>query len=231
MRPTKPARLCRAPGRIQESGENCVKTVLCFGDSNTYGYVPGSGGERYGADVRWPRRLGALLGEAYEVVEEGLNGRTTAFDDRIEPYRCGLDAILPCIMSHAPVHLLIVMLGTNDTKDRYHVRAEEIGYGLEELVMKVAGYHQFRAQKPKMLLVAPVPLGDMSEGIEFSEASRQKSLRLSAVYAGVAQQFGCAFLDAGAVVPQLGCDNTHFTPEGHRLLAQALAPEVRRLLE
>jgi len=208
-----------------------MKTVLCFGDSNTYGYIPGSAGERYGADVRWPKRLGALLGEGYEVVEEGLNGRTTAFGDNIEPFRCGLDHILPCLMSHAPVDVLILMLGVNDTKDRFHVRAEEIGYGLEELIMKVLGHCRFQSWTPEILVVAPVPLGDMSRGIEFSEHSRQKSLRLPAIFAETARNFGCAFFDAGSVIRELGCDHIHFTPEDHRLLAESLAPVVEKLAD
>ena len=206
-----------------------MKTVLCFGDSNTYGYIPGSQGERYSAEIRWPKQLGALLGKEYEVVEEGLNGRTTAFGDNIEPYRCGLDHILPCLLSHAPVDLLIIMLGVNDTKDRYHVRAEEIGYGLEELIMKVAGYYHFQAQTPEILVVAPVPLGDMDQGIEFSERSRRESQLLPGIFEETAQRFGCAFFDAGSVIRELGCDNIHFTPEDHRLLARALEPLVRKL--
>lgn len=207
-----------------------MKTVLCYGDSNTYGYIPGTHGERYSAQIRWPRQLGALLGEDYEVVEEGLSGRTTAFSDNIEPYRCGLDYILPCLISHEPVDLLIIMLGGNDTKDRFHVSAEEIGYGLEELIMKVAGYYHFREQTPKILVVAPVPLGSAGDGIEFSELSRQKSLRLPAIFEETAQRFGCAFFDAGSVIHELGCDDIHFTPEGHRQLAQTLAPVVENLL-
>lgn len=191
---------------------------------------PGRPGERYDSKTRWPKRLGALLGEEYEVVEEGLNGRTTAFGDNIEPYRCGLDHILPCLLSHAPVDLLIVMLGVNDTKDRYHVRAEEIGYGLEELIMKAAGYYHFQERTPKILVVAPVPLGDMGDGIEFSELSRQKSRLLPGIFADTAGRFGCAFFDAGSVIHELGCDNIHFTPEDHRLLAQALEPLVRELI-
>lgn len=208
-----------------------MKTVLCFGDSNTYGYIPGSDGERYDAQTRWPKRLAALLGEEYEVVEEGLNGRTTAFGDNIEPYRCGLDHIVPCLLSHAPVDLLILMLGVNDTKDRFHVKAEEIGYGLEELIMKVGGYYHFHEQVPKILVVAPVPLGDMSQGIEFSEYSRQKSLLLPGIFEETARRFSCAFFDAGSVIHQLGCDNIHFTPEDHRLLAQALEPLVKELTD
>lgn len=78
-----------------------MKTVLCFGDSNTYGYIPGSPGERYDSKTRWPKRLGALLGEGYEVVVEGLNGRTTAFGDNIhftpEDHRLLAQALEPLV--------------------------------------------------------------------------------------------------------------------------------------
>lgn len=209
---------------------SAVRTILCFGDSNTYGYIPGSGG-RYEAGQRWPRRLEMLLGEGHEVLEEGLNGRTIAFTDNIEPYRCGSDHILPCILSHAPVDLLIVMLGTNDTKDRYHVKAEEIGYGLEELILKVLSCRQLQDRPPQILILSPVPLGSMDGCIEFSEASRQKSLRLPAVYAQTAKDLGCHFFEAGSVVPQPGCDNIHLAPEAHDALARALAPLVRQILD
>ena len=93
-----------------------MKTILCFGDSNTFGSVPGTGG-RYGRQVRWPCRMERLLGEGYEVVAEGLPGRTTVFTDYIEPYRAGIEQIVPAVQSHAP-DALVIMLGTNDTKAR-----------------------------------------------------------------------------------------------------------------
>ena len=94
-----------------------MKEILCFGDSNTHGYMPGIG-TRYPADIRWSGRLGTLLGDGYHVVEEGMDGRTTAFEDEIQPYRSALGYIDPCLKSHAPLDLVIIMLGTNDTKTR-----------------------------------------------------------------------------------------------------------------
>ena len=113
-----------------------MKEILCFGDSNTHGYMPGVG-TRYPLDVRWSGRLAGLLGEGYHVVEEGLDGRTTAFEDELQPWRSGLGYIGGCVKSHAPLDLIIIMLGTNDAKTRYGVSAEEIGFGLRELIAKI----------------------------------------------------------------------------------------------
>lgn len=206
-----------------------MKTILCFGDSNTYGYIPGSG-ERYPRDVRWPGRLQKLLGEGYYVVEEGLNGRTTAFGDDIEPYRKGLDYILPCVMSHSPVDLIIIMLGTNDIKERYHVCAEEIGYGMEEVVMKITGYFQFREQKPQIMIVAPVPIGN-TDSAEFTAQSIEKSRRLAPIYQELAERFGCHFLNAADYVKGLGCDKIHYDPQHHAALCEGIWNRVKEILK
>ena len=99
------------------------KRILCIGDSNTWGYIPGSG-ERYEKNVRWTGKLAQMLGENYEVIEEGMNGRTTAFTDKIEPGTAALDYLYPCLISQFPLDYIIVMLGTNDTKTRYGVNTD-----------------------------------------------------------------------------------------------------------
>ena len=111
------------------------------------------------------------------------------------------------------------------------MKAEEIGYGLEELILKVLSCRQLQDRPPQILILSPVPLGSMDGCIEFSEASRQKSLRLPAVYAQTAKDLGCHFFEAGSVVFQPGCDNIHLAPEAHDALARALAPLVRQILD
>ena len=91
-----------------------MKTLVCFGDSNTWGYVPGSDGERHPRDVRWPNQLQHLLGDEWEVIAEGLNGRTATVDRPDSEGRNGLPYLLPCLHSHAPVDLVVIYLGTND---------------------------------------------------------------------------------------------------------------------
>lgn len=205
-----------------------MKTILCFGDSNTYGYVPGTGA-RFERQIRWPNRLNSLLGRDYEVISEGMNGRTTAFSSGIELYCNGSDHIIPCLVSHEPLDLIIIMLGTNDTKSRYNIRAEEICMGMEMLLRKIVG-HYLLLEAPQILLVAPVPLGDVREAITFNESSREKSLLLARGYSELAKRYGCHFFDAGSVVHDLGCDGIHFTADAHRMLADSLFPVVKEIL-
>ena len=108
------------------------KRILCFGDSNTYGYIPQGG--RYDENTRWPMRLAQLLGPAYAVVEEGFNGRTLVFDDLVEGgYKSGYDYLPPCLMSHNPLEVVIIMLGINDTKRRFGLTPMTIGQGMMQL--------------------------------------------------------------------------------------------------
>ena len=108
------------------------RVVLCYGDSNTYGSVPG-GGDRFPRDVRWPGVLAARLGDGWHVVEEGLGGRTTVFDDPILPDRNGKTYLLPCLLSHQPIDLVVVFLGTNDLKARFSASPADIAGGVAVL--------------------------------------------------------------------------------------------------
>ena len=110
-----------------------MKTVLCYGDSNTYGYNPVNG-MRYGESIRWTCRLRDLLGDGYRVIEEGCNGRTTIYDDPVDGWKNGLDYLRPCLNSHKPVDIVILMLGSNDLKDTFHLTAREIADGAGVLV-------------------------------------------------------------------------------------------------
>ena len=134
--------------------------VICLGDSNTHGYCGAQEGEtlcggRFSEAERWPCLLQRALGEEYLVIEEGLCGRTTVFPDPLEP---GLDAISylrPCLLSHAPVSLLILMLGTNDTKERFGLSAEEIARGMERLARQAMSEDCWGPGGPDLLIVAP----------------------------------------------------------------------------
>ena len=110
-----------------------MTTILCYGDSNTYGYNPVNG-LRYPKDVRWTGVLQKLLGEQYAVIEEGCNGRTTVFEDIAEPWKAGLGYLKPCLNTHKPIDFVIMMLGSNDLKRMFHASAKEIADGAEQLV-------------------------------------------------------------------------------------------------
>ena len=143
-----------------------MTVVVAFGDSNTWGYEPGAG-VRLAPETRWTGVMQLELGPAWRVIEEGLNGRTTVFDDPIEPDRRGADYLPPCLRSHAPLDLLIIALGCNDLKQRFSASAGDIANGAERLIqMARAEPVGPRGAPPAILLVAPPPLGRLSEFAE-----------------------------------------------------------------
>ena len=209
-----------------------TRTIVCFGDSNTHGADPVDG-TRLPRDARWPGVMRAQLGDGYEVIEEALSGRTTVWDSPLAPGRNGRDYLLPCLWSHEPVDLVIIMLGTNDLKRVHGVTANEIASGAAVLVdlarQSLAGPGD---TPPAVMLVAPVPLNeptDRSEVWGFG-AAREESHRLADRFAVVAKDRGVPFFDAGSVAEVSPLDGVHLDAEAHRALGTALAPLVRETL-
>lgn len=205
--------------------------MLCFGDSNTRGYVAGSG-ERHGAGVRWPLRLEALLAPQVRVVEEGLNGRTTVFEEPARDGRSGA-AMLPLLLqSHAPLAAVIVMLGTNDMKHVHGANACEAARGTAVLLDIVAGSQAGEgAVAPSVLLVAPAPIGPLTGAVaEEYPGGESESRRLAPLLLDLARQRRTAFVDAGAHVQPSPIDGVHLDEHGHCRLAEVLAPPLAALL-
>jgi len=200
-----------------------VKNILCFGDSNTYGYKPDGTG-RYDFNVRYPGRLQLILGEAYHIVEEGCPGRTTVYEDPNNPYKRGLDYITPCLMSHRPLDYVIVMLGTNDCKSVFRVSAPEIAAGLSRIVEKI---RDIAGAETGVLLVSPVPLGsNMGKpgyDPEFDRESVSVSKALANAYAKLAEEADCCYLDASLIAAASPIDEEHLDETAHLNLASALA--------
>ena len=216
------------------------KHIVCLGDSNTHGYCAdpsdcSSGGIRYDESERWTRLLQQHLGEAYLVIEEGLSGRTTCFDDPIHEGLNALNYIYPCLKSHESVDLLIIMLGTNDCKDRFYASAACIALGMARLVKKAMATECWGSHGPNILVVAPPPIG---EGMLTSACAAtmgnlcpQKSRELAHYYKEQCELLGVHFFDAG----KAGCefnrvDYMHLTKKGHAALADALAKLVPGLV-
>ena len=216
------------------------KHVLCFGDSNTHGYCAdpadcADGGVRFAEEQRWTQLLQADLGQDYLVIEEGLSGRTTCFDDPIHEGLNGLDYIYPCLKSHEAIDLLIIMLGTNDTKDRFYASAACIGLGMARLVNKAKSTDCWGGKTPNILVIAPPPIGEgmltSSVAATMGQLCVEKSRQLADSYREQCELLNVSFLDAGAI----GCEfNTvdfmHLTSRGHRTLAEALTKLIPQLL-
>ncbi|GGL92541.1 SGNH/GDSL hydrolase family protein [Nakamurella endophytica] len=209
------------------------RTVLCFGDSLTWGWVPteqGAPSRRYGRGVRWTGVLADRLGPGYAVVEEGLNGRTTTADDPLDPRLNGSAHLPAALASHLPLDLVVLMLGTNDSKAYFHRTPFDIATGMAALVGQVVsaagGVTSYPA--PEVLVVAPPALSAMPDPWfqEVFRGGEEKTRQLAQVYRAMAEFAKVPFFDAGSVITTDGVDGVHFTEENNRVLGEALATVV-----
>ena len=191
--------------------------ILCFGDSNTYGYRPDGSG-RFDADTRWTGLLQKKLGTNDRIIEEGLCGRTTVFSDELREGRRGLDTIGILLESHAPVDLLILMLGTNDCKTRYNASAGTIAKGLEQVITKAqkSSSHPFRLFVISPILLAP-GVGDPGFDPEFNKGSELVSQNLATEYKKIAVRYHADFLDAASVANASETDRQHLDALGQSI--------------
>jgi lysophospholipase L1-like esterase len=212
-----------------------MKTILCYGDSNTWGFIPQTQG-RYDHKTRWPMVLSTILNAgsppgdpAWWVVEEGLNGRTTARDD-FEAERNGLKQIVPILTSHKPLDIVVIMLGTNDLKPRFASLPFDIAKGAR-LTAEAAKASQTGPDNssPKVLLVCPPPTVESGSFAHIFGDTVELSKKLPPFYRQMAQECGAAFLDAGKYIQTSPIDGVHLAAEDHRKLAEAVAEAVRTL--
>jgi lysophospholipase L1-like esterase len=205
--------------------------VLCYGDSNTWGTNPAIIG-RFSRDARWPGVLQKALGDNYHIIEEGLGGRTTVWDDPIEGYKNGKEYLIPCLATHAPLDLVIILLGTNDLKKRFSVSAQDIASGVGVLVDTITKSGSGKNLKaPKVLLLVPPPLGKLTELNEMFEGGPEKSRRFPEHFKNIAKIYGCELFDTSTVIKSSDIDGIHFEKESHKKLGQAVATIVKTILE
>jgi lysophospholipase L1-like esterase len=226
-----------------------MKSILCYGDSNTYGYIPASGG-RYDHKTRWPRVLEELLNRGtlnkgtelfnkgtedknYEIIEEGLCGRTSCRDDPFEAHLNGLTPLISIIRSHMPLDLVIIMLGTNDLKSRFHASAYDIAKGVQRLALDVLNSAAGPGGgAPAVLMLCPPPLCEcpaLADDPVFGE-SIAVSREMSRWFSTLAEECDALFLDAGQYIESSRLDGVHFEAAEHRRLALSLTDFVHSRL-
>ena len=203
---------------------------MCYGDSNTWGYDPATG-ERLGREERWPGVLARELGEGYAVIEEGLNGRTTVWDDPIDAYRNGREYLVPCLESHAPLDLVVIALGVNDLKARIGVSASDIADGAGALVETVGRSATGPdGGAPQVLLLAPPPVGELGDSAEMFEGAPEKSRGFSKHYARVADKYACGLLDLATIVAVSTVDGIHFEASEHEKIGREVGARAKEML-
>lgn len=209
------------------------RRIVCFGDSNTWGFNAKTS-ERFPEGVRWTSLLAELLDDEFHVIEEGLSGRTSVIDDPLFEGLNGYTYIHPCLMSHAPLEIVIIMLGTNDTKERFHLTSFNIAQGIARLSHKAqntpAGEN---GSFPKVLVIAPPPIGKQYIETEISKSmGRECDLKSEEMskYLIELLEHGIEFLDTKGLVEMNKIDFMHLDEEGHRLLAQLVFNKIKSIL-
>ncbi|MGF1694382.1 SGNH/GDSL hydrolase family protein [Vibrio lamellibrachiae] len=206
-----------------------MKTVLCFGDSNTWGYDPDQP-RRFSTDERWTMRLQTQISSNYRIIEEGQNSRTTVFEDPFEQGKRGLDYLHPCLESHHP-DLVIIVLGTNDLQTRFNATASDISKGAARLVQIAQQFqHAFMEKPPEVLLVSPPPVLEVGPFIDSFVGAEEKSRELAYFYELRAQELGCHFLNAADYIQTSKTEGVHWQREEHAKFADALADIIPTIL-
>ena len=204
-----------------------MKNILCFGDSNTWGYSP-QDGARYPPDIRWPGVLQKSLGASYRIIEEGLNGRTTFINEEGEgarPFRSGSDVLQIILESHRPLDFVIIMLGTNDLKVEFNLSVEDIGQGAKTLCEMVLNSEYLADNIPQILLVSPTYIGStiIPDQEEFFNKARGQSLQFAEYYEKAAAELGVHFLDAANIVNVSEVDGVHWDADQHVKFGECVA--------
>jgi lysophospholipase L1-like esterase len=214
-----------------------MKNILCFGDSNTWGFIPESITEshprRHPHDVRWTGVLARELGGGFRIIEEGQNGRTTVHDDPFALVR-NAKAVLPAILeSHKPLDLVVLMLGTNDLKNVFGVSPSEIAVGAKILAQAILTSDAGLAAKPpRLLLMCPPAIGRLSHLPDLEAKltnAEARSQELPRHYEAVAAALGCAFLNTQEIVTPSPVDGIHLDAVAHEKLGLAVAAKIKAL--
>lgn len=229
----------KIPLRVIKSFERskavAMKTILCFGDTNTWGVNPVDE-SRLPFDKRWTGILTKELEPEIRVIEEGQCGRTTVCDDPVDLYKNGLNYLMPCLDGHRPLDLVAIMLGTVQLKGRFNQSAEDITLGLERIVQGVLSSKAgIDGKSPKILIISPIKIGKVEDGplaaTFFLSNNRDRQSRFKELYGAMAKNYGAEFMAAEDYAKTSELDGIHIAEESHRPFAMAVADRVREMLK
>ncbi|MDZ4290042.1 MAG: SGNH/GDSL hydrolase family protein [Prosthecobacter sp.] len=214
-----------------------MKTILCFGDSNTWGFDPegilAPYPRRHSLDVRWTGVLARELGGEWRVIEEGQNGRTTVHEDPFVVSRNGRTYLPACLESHKPIDVVTLMLGTNDLKSTHNVPPGEIANGAAILARMILSSDAGPGNRPpKLLLICPPKIGDLSHLPDLAlkiPDGVARSERFPLYFGRVAEALGCAYLNGQEVVEASKVDGIHLDATAHAKLGAAIAAKVQAM--
>lgn len=209
-----------------------MKNILCFGDSNTYGYNPAKNGMRFDYEMRWTGILQKTLGAEYRIIEEGYNGRTILVEDFLNPDKSSKNYIAPCVLSHQPLDLIAICLGANDLKKKFNFTALDIMRSMKELIRIIRAL-EFESKIPQILIMPPICLG---EGVErffdgvFNENSVKECKKLPAFYKELSELIKCHYFNPSEFVKASPIDCIHLDEAGHKIMAEVLFKKIKEIV-
>jgi lysophospholipase L1-like esterase len=214
-----------------------VKRILCFGDSNLWGRIPGDvNTARFPANKRWTGVLQNSLGNNFEVIEEGLNGRTTDKESPFKEGKNGAKYLLSCIESQNPLDMVILSLGKNDLKAQYNETAKSTGEGMRECVEVVIKEGKDKNENaPKILLMIPAVIEE-KERVRFGKkvvdflGAKDKSLELMGIYKKIAEEYNLYVFDVNDFIKVSNTDGVHLDEGSHKKLGQALYKKLKDIV-
>lgn len=203
-----------------------MKKVLCFGDSNVFGFNP-ENATRFGKEIRWTGKLQFLAGNDYKIIEAGCNNRTAFCINPAGELQTGIK-ILPKIL-HNDIDIVILSVGTNDLQFAYKTRVDDFYQGVANLLDVIKN----RLPNGKIILLSPSVIGDgIFNGFFrelFDETSIQKSKELSVIYQKIANKYNCEYLDLEQIVKVSDVDGLHYDEEAHQIIAEILWSKIAEL--
>lgn len=211
-----------------------MKTILCFGDTNTWGVNP-INEERLPFEQRWTGILTKEMEREARVIEEGQCGRTTICDDPVDQYKNGLEYLMPCLDGHRPIDVAVIMLGTVQLKGRFNQSADDIALGLDRIVRAVAQSDAGpQGQSPQILVISPIRVGKVEDGplaeTFFLPNNRERQQKFRKLFSKVAEKYGAEFMAAEDYADTSHLDGIHIAEESHRPFALAVAEKLRSML-
>ena len=204
-----------------------MQTILCFGDSNTWGYNPVDG-SRFGFATRWPGVLQQALGSINcRIIEEGLNGRTTVHNEAERPMRSGRDILPVLLEAHRPLDWVVIMLGTNDLKTHFNSSAEEIAQNLGALCDIVLQNEYLAEHRPQILLCAPTSANEISQELpEWFVGASESARDLPRLIEREAHNRGVLFLNVAGLLDPDFQDSLHWNSVQHLTVSKAIAAVI-----
>jgi lysophospholipase L1-like esterase len=204
--------------------------ILCYGDSNTWGDPPV--GKRYPSNVRWTGQLQEKLGESFEILEEGLCGRTTALDDPKEEGRNGATYLAPCLQTHNPLDIVILMLGTNDLKERFDLSPQDVARNIEKLIRIIKNIALTKDSKEvKIILLSPPLVKEYPQNILSGiKGAGEKSKQLGNLFKRVTEKYGCNFINIAEFVEPSKIDGCHLDPASNAKIAEVLDQKIKAIV-